>query len=83
MDTDLHSTMQILKKYNQEQLLNFYNELTNDEKQKLLSQINSIDFDMVNTLYEQSHLDKSISFNRITPIPYIEKSRLTSSQINK
>ena len=55
MDTDLHSTMQILKKYNQEQLLNFYNELTNDEKQKLLSQINSIDFDMVNTLYEQSH----------------------------
>lgn len=83
MDTDLHSTMQILKKYNQEQLLNFYNELTNDEKQKLLSQINSIDFDMVNTLYEQSHLDKSISFNRITPIPYIEKSRLTSSQIKK
>lgn len=83
MDTDLHSTMQILKKYNQEQLLNFYNELTNDEKQKLLSQINSIDFDMVNTLYEQSHLDKSISFNKITPIPYIEKSRLTSSQIKK
>lgn len=83
MDTDLHSTMQILKKYNQEQLLNFYNELTNDEKQKLLSQINSIDFDMVNTLYEQSHLDRSISFNRITPIPYIEKSRLTSSQIKK
>ena len=83
MDTDLHSTMQILKKYNQEQLLNFYNELTNDEKQKLLSQINSIDFDMVNTLYEQSHLDKSSSFSRIAPIPYIEKSRLTSSQIKK
>jgi len=75
--------MQILKKYNQEQLLNFYNELTNDEKQKLLSQINSIDFDMVNTLYEQSHLDKSSSFSRIAPIPYIEKSRLTSSQIKK
>ena len=53
MDTELHDTMQILKKYNQEHLLNFYDELTEPEKETLLSQIHNIDFDKINIILER------------------------------
>ena len=50
MDIDLHDTMQVLKKYNQEHLLAFFDELTMSEKETLLSQIHNIDFEKINNL---------------------------------
>ena len=81
MDTEPHDTMQILKKYNQEHLLNFFNELTNSEKEILLSQIHNTNFDEINKLYIHSNLDDSISFDRISPIPFIEKEKLSKEEI--
>ena len=81
MDTEPHDTMQILKKYNQEHLLDFFNELTNSEKEILLSQIRNTNFDEINKLYIHSNLDDSISFDRISPIPFIEKEKLSKEEI--
>jgi UDP-N-acetylglucosamine/UDP-N-acetylgalactosamine diphosphorylase len=41
-----------LEKYNQEHLLKFYDELTEEEKKHLLKQINSIDFELMNDLFQ-------------------------------
>lgn len=82
MDTELHDTMQILKKYNQEHLLNFYDELTEPEKETLLSQIHNIDFDKINKLYIRSTKDDSIPYDRISPIPFVSKSKLSKKEID-
>ena len=82
MDTELHDTMQILKKYNQEHLLNFYDELTEPEKETLLSQIHNIDFDKINKLYISSTKDDSIPYDRISPIPFVSKSKLSKKEID-
>ena len=82
MDTELHDTMQILKKYNQEHLLNFYDELTEPEKETLLSQIHNIDFDKINKLYISSTKDDSIPYDRISPIPFVSKSKLSKTEID-
>lgn len=81
MDTDLHNVMQILKKYNQEHLLNFFDELTSSEKELLLSQIYNTDFEKINELYVHSNMDDSISYDRISPIPFVEKSRLSKEEV--
>ena len=82
MDRELYDAMQILKKYNQEHLLNFFDELTNCEKETLLSQIHNIDFEEINKLYIHSTKDDSISYDRISPIPFVDKSNLSEKEIN-
>ena len=41
----------LLKKYNQEQLLNGYEKLDERKQKQLLEQIQNIDFELVNSLY--------------------------------
>ena len=50
----LHSAVQILNKHGQEHLLSFYEELEDAEKEHLLDQILSIDFNMINNLLKFS-----------------------------
>ncbi len=83
MDTKLSIAKQILKKHHQEHLLNFYNELCSSEKNKLLDEINSINFEKVHKLYMNSYLDDSISFDRISPIPYVSKSNFSKQEISE
>ena len=51
MEIDFDSIQKKLNKYNQEHLLDFYNELNNNEKEILLNQLINIDFEKVNYLY--------------------------------
>ena len=64
MDEKFKQVESIVKKYNQEQLLNIYNTLT-DEKQKreLLDDILTIDFKQVEKLYEESQNHDYITLN--------------------
>ena len=55
--SNLENSMKILKKYNQEHLLNFYDSLTDEEKDILIRQILSIDFDEIFSLYDKSMTD--------------------------
>lgn len=82
MDTKLQSAIDILHKYNQEHLLDFYDELNDTQKSNLLNQILSIDYNLIKNLYEDSKKDSYISPNRISPILYTEKSKLNSSDIS-
>lgn len=77
MENELKKAKEILKKYDQEHLLQFYDELTPSEKKYLLEQILSIDFDEILHLYEKSKFDVLDSTEEIEPLPYINKSSLS------
>ena len=81
MDTKPHDIMQILKEFNQEYVLSFWNDLTDEEKNILANQVRSIDFAKMNMLYYNSTLDDSISYDRISPIPYIDRLNLTKDEL--
>ena len=72
----------VLKKYNQEHLLNFYDELNNEEKNLLTTQILNIDFQQIINLYESSKIEKVISQDSIKPLPYIIKKSLSTKEIS-
>ena len=71
----------ILAKYHQEHLLNFYDELNNDEKKALIDQICNINFQQIFDLYEASKNDEIIPHNLIEPLPYTIKSNLSKDEI--
>lgn len=81
MDTEPHDIMQILKEFNQEYVLSFWNDLTDEEKNILANQVRSIDFAKMNMLYYNSTLDDSISYDRISPISYIDRLNLTKDEL--
>ena len=69
-------TLELLQKHGQTHLLNHYNSLTEEEKQSLLSQINNIDFYMMNQLYAIS-MDKISNIKEtdvIEPIGYVNSA---------
>ena len=51
MGNELKKVNEILKEYHQEHLLNFYDELTYEEKENLVEEILTTDFSKVNTYY--------------------------------
>ncbi len=80
MEIDYYNIQKKLKKYNQEHLLMFYNELSDFEKHKLLNQLNSINYEKVNSLYNnlKSHtipLDEVIE-----PLDYFIKNDFSENQ---
>lgn len=71
----------ILEKYHQGHLLNFYDELNNDEKDFLLNQILNTDFKKILSLYEASKIDEVIPHNVIEPLLYYVKSQFSDDEI--
>ena len=57
---------EILKKYNQEQLLSFYNELNFFKKFKLKKDLKNIDFNLINNLYKNSFYDEKLDKNKFS-----------------
>ena len=82
MDEKFNQVESIVKKNNQEQLLNIYNTLT-DEKQKheLLDDILTIDFKQVEKLYEGSQNKPELKDTKIEPIGYVDKSKLPDDEL--
>ena len=66
----------LLKKYNQEQLLNGYEKLDERKQKQLLEQIQNIDFELVNSLYLTTKQEQKQSSDEITPIEYMDKYKL-------
>ena len=73
---------EIVKKYHQERLLSFYDELDTDEQNLLCDQICSIDFDQIFELYEHSKINEDIPVSSIDPLDYYIKDKLTKEQID-
>ena len=72
-DFDIQKVREKLKKYDQEHLIYFYDQLNTEEKNILLNQIRNTDFDFLNKLYVNSYNDETIEYSRITPIDYYVK----------
>lgn len=69
---------EILRQYNQEQLLAFYDELNSSDKQALLKDIENIDFEKIKAFNETQVIKESI--DTFEPIERITKEELTSSE---
>ena len=79
MKDKLSLTKHILKKYNQEHLLTFYDDLSVDQQNMLINQILSINFEQILTLYKNSFLDDPKT--KISPLNHIEKNLLNKMVI--
>jgi len=69
-----------LKEYGQEHLLLFYEKLDDNEKEKLLEQIENIDFDLMNELYESTKKPLDLGDVVVEPIEHTDKSKLTVAE---
>ena len=76
MDIRLGEVKSILKKYGQEHLLNHYDGLSEEKKKELLEQINDIDFELVNDLYNSTKQTKTKNDDKIEAIDYLDKFKL-------
>ena len=76
MDTNLDEIKFLLKKYGQEQLLNGYEKLDDNKKKILLDQIKSIDFELINHLYDTTKKTQENHPEEVTPIDYLDKYKL-------
>ena len=82
IETELKQVKEILERYGQEHLLQFYDELSDDEKSALLQQILTISFEEILHLYEKSKFDVFDSTEEIAPLPYICKDALSQEEIS-
>ena len=80
MNLKLIKAKSVLKKYNQEHLIQFYDELEEEQKENLLDEILNTDFKSLIKLYNDSYKDDSISPDRITPINYARKKDITDEK---
>ena len=76
MDKKLEEAKAILRKYNQEHLLNGYDKLELKKKELLLQQILEIDFELMNHLYANTSKKENQQEDEITPMEYLDKYKL-------
>ena len=76
MEENLENIRRTLKKYSQEHLLNEYEKLDVAKQKKLLDQIEHIDFELINSLYNNTKKQVDVEENKISPIEYLDKDKL-------
>ena len=76
MDNTLEEAKAILKKYNQEHLLNGYEKLEEKKQKQLLNQIMNIDFELIRSLYDNTKKENSTNNDKIEPMEYLDKYKL-------
>lgn len=74
-------TIEILKKYDQEHLLEYLPILTKDEQEQLEKQICKIDFEQLENLYKSTRKMPEIEEKRIESIPYTDKAKLSKEKL--
>jgi len=77
LENKYNEAKKILEKYNQTHLLSQYEKLDNEKKEYLLNQIINIDFEQLNKLYENTKKEIESGEDKIEPISYIEKEKLS------
>lgn len=76
----LNEIKELLTKYNQEHLLEYYDNLDDAKKEELLSQIVNIDFEQLNRLYEQTKQEIDMPKTELKPIEYVDKFKLSNEE---
>lgn len=83
MEQEYLKAQEIVKKYHQEQLLNNYEKLSQEEQKNLLHQINTINFTLMEKLYQQAKNKEKEEKDVIEPISYIAKEDLSEETIKR
>ena len=81
MEENYKIALECLKKYDQEHILNNYENLSEENKQKLINQILTIDFNQIKELYESTKKEVSFANDKIEPIDYVDKSVLSKQEL--
>ena len=76
MDNTLEEAKAILKKYNQEHLLNGYEKLEEKKQTHLLNHIMNIYFELIKSLYDNTKKENSTNDDKIEPMEYLDKYKL-------
>lgn len=76
MEYDIEEIKHKLKKYGQEHLLNFYDNLEENKQKRLLEQIEGIDFELINSLYHKTKNENKQEEVNVEPIEFIDKYKL-------
>ena len=76
MDSILDEIKWKLNKYNQEHLLNGYDNLPENKQRALLNEIQGIDFELIDNLYKNKKKEIDLSNDKIEPIEYVDKLKL-------
>lgn len=74
---------EILAKNNQEHLLTYIENANEEQRKKLINQIENIDFEKLNKLYKISTEQKLISENKIEHINYTDKYKLSKNEYER
>ena len=76
MEEKLLKVKEILKNYNQEQVLDFYDTLSKEKQNQLLDEVLTLNFEQLKNLYESTKTKPSFADSKIEPIPYVAKDQL-------
>ena len=83
MKEKLEAAKAVLEKHGQEQLLANYEKLSENDKDKLLDDILTIDFNQLEKLYEKRNFKQVYSEAEIEPISYVEKDKMAKEEKEK
>lgn len=73
-------TIEILKKYNQEHIIRLLEKLYEEKQEKLIRQIQEINFEQITELYNNTKKEIEFKENKIEPLNYLDKAKLTKVQ---
>ena len=83
MNEKYEKVLKKIKEYHQEHLLNCYEKLSEDKKEKLLDQILNIDFEQMEQLYQNVEQKFDSTNQKIEPIDCLVKEELSSEEFDK
>lgn len=69
-------TIETLKKYSQEQILEYLPYLTEEEQKETEQQVKTIDFEQLQQLYEITKQEPHMEEKNISHIPYVDKMKI-------
>ena len=83
MEEKLLIAKEIISKYGQKHLLQKYNELSKNDKNKLLDEILTMNFNQIEELYKSTKTKPNFENDRLEPIKHITKSELSKEQLEE
>ena len=76
MNGRIEAIKSVLKRYGQEHLMVQYEKGKEENKEKLLEQMESINFELINSLYNNTKKEIKNNEDVITPMEYLDKYKL-------
>ena len=79
----VQNTIDLLKIYNQEHIIKWLEKVDETTKEELIEQINKIDFHQLKELYDNTKKEVEIKENKIEPLKYYDKNKLSKFEIEE